>query len=153
MAEVCDVNNRPPAPDENLDDNSIKTILQNSKTIAVVGLSNKPNRESYGVGKYLVTNGYEIFPVHPNIKEWEGKPVYKSLADIPQKIDIVDLFRRSDAIDEMVDDIIAVKPKVVWLQLGIVNNKAAKKFRAAGLLVVQNKCIKIEHYTLVGGGA
>ena len=153
MAEVCDISNRPQAPDENLSNDAIKTLLQNSKTVAVVGLSNKPHRESYGVGKYLVANGYEIFPVHPNITEWEGKTVYKSLADIPQKIDIVDLFRRSEAIDEMVEEIIAAKPKTVWLQLGIVNNEAAKKFRAAGLLVVQNKCMKIEHFTLVGDGA
>ena len=109
MAEVCDVTNRPPEPDENLDDDAIKAVLQNSKTVAVVGLSNKPHRESYGVGKYLVANGYEIFPVHPNVTEWEGNAVYKSLADIPQKIDIIDLFRRSDAIDEMVEEIIAAK--------------------------------------------
>lgn len=150
MTEACDITNRPTKPEKNRTDEEIKTILKSYSTIAIVGLSNKPARESYQVGKYLMENGYTIYPVHPNITEWEGKPVYKTLADIPEKIDIVDIFRRSDAIDEMVDEIIAIKPKVCWLQLGVVNNQAANRLEETGILVIQDKCMKIEHFTLVG---
>jgi len=145
MTDACDITHRPPPPDQNPSEEEIGRLIKESKTIAVVGLSNKPHRESYLVGKYLRDNGYEIIPVHPNISEWEGLKVYKRLSDIPGRVDIVDIFRRADAIGEMTDEIIAKKPKAAWLQLGIVNNEAAAKLRDAGMTVVQDRCLKVEH--------
>ncbi len=148
MSNACDITNRPPAPDENPEQTEIGNLLKNAKNIAVVGLSDKPDRESYRVGLYLVEHGYNVLPVHPNIKTWEGRTVYKSLAQIDLKIDIVDLFRNAEAIGNMVDEIVSVSPLCAWFQLGIVNNNAAKTLRSKGVMVVQDKCIKIEHSAL-----
>lgn len=148
MNNACDITNRPPAPDENPGQVEIENLLKNAKNIAVVGLSDKPERESYRVGLYLVEHGYNVLPVHPNIKIWEGRTVYRSLAEIDLKIDIVDLFRNAEAVGGMVDEIIAVSPLCAWFQLGIVNNSAAKTLRNKGVMVVQDKCIKIEHSAL-----
>ncbi len=151
MSEACDITKRPQEPENNPGPSEIKNILSEAKTIAIIGLSNKPHRESYMVGRYLKDHGYTVIPVHPNIDEWEGLKVYGNLGDIPGDVDIVDIFRRADAIGDLVPEIVAKKPKVAWLQLGIVNNEASKEMRSEGIVVVQNKCMKIEHTTLLGG--
>ena len=127
MAEACDISVRPPAPEGNPGAEEISEIVKNAKTVAVIGLSNKPGRESRDVALYLKERGYDILPVNPKLTEWEGLKCYKSITEVPEGVDIVDIFRRADAIDELVDDIVSRKPKCVWFQLGIVNNAAAGK--------------------------
>ncbi len=148
MAEACDISVRPPTPEGNPDAEQISAIVENAKTIAIIGLSNKPGRESRDVALYLKERGYEILPVNPKLDEWEGLKCYKSIADVPEGLDIIDLFRRADAIDDLVDDIVSRKPKCVWFQLGIVNNAAADRIRSRGIATVQDRCLKIEHALL-----
>jgi len=130
---------------------TIRRILKESKTIAVVGLSDKPDRDSYKVAKYLKQNGYQIIPINPNLSEWEGEKAYASLKDIPSgiRIDVVDIFRRSEFVLGIVDDAIQVRAKAVWMQLEVVNEEAARKAEAAGLLVVMDRCMKIEHSRMI----
>lgn len=127
----------------------IETLLQTSKTIAIVGLSDKPDRDSYQVAEYLQKAGYTIVPVNPNIHEWKGIKAYASLVEIPREIyiGIVDVFRRSEFVGEIVNQASTLRPlpKAIWFQLGIENEKAAEKARNAGMQVIQNKCMKIEH--------
>ncbi|MCS7229368.1 MAG: CoA-binding protein [Candidatus Kryptonium sp.] len=123
----------------------IKEILTKYKTIAIVGLSDKPDRDSYIVAEYLLRNGYKIIPVNPNIDSVFGLKAYPDLLSVPDEIDIVDIFRRPEFVEEIVDQAIQKKAKVVWMQLGVLNEKAAKKAQSAGLKVVMNKCIKVEH--------
>lgn len=121
-------------------------VLRTSKTVAIVGVSNKEDRPSYGVAKYLMENSdYNLYFVNPVVKELFGKPVYASLADIPVKIDIVDVFRKSEDIPGVMDQAIAIGAKNFWMQLGITNEDSARAGEAAGLGVVQDKCIKIEY--------
>ena len=129
-----------------IDQQAIK-VLKSSKTIVVVGLSDKPERPSYAVASYLVEHGYNVIPVNPMITRWKGIPAYRSLNDIPkkEKIDIVDIFRKSEEISPIVDEAIKIGAKIVWMQLGVINEEAAEKARKAGILVVMDKCIKIEH--------
>jgi len=129
----------PPSADPILD------ILTNYKTIAVVGLSSNPARPSYGVTEYIQSSGYQIIPVNPNETDVLGEPSYASLDDVPQKIGIVDIFRRPEEVASVVDAAIRVGAKVVWMQLGIVNEAAAEKAQAAGLTVVMDACMLIEH--------
>lgn len=128
---------------------SIEEILKKSKTIAIVGLSDKPDRPSYGVASYLLEHGYEIFPINPNISEWRGLKVHNSLNEITEKIDIVDIFRKSEDVLSVVQDAIAIRAKTVWMQLGVINEPAAELARKVGLNVVMDKCIKIEHAKLL----
>ncbi|MCA0354142.1 MAG: CoA-binding protein [Chloroflexi bacterium] len=124
----------------------IKQLLSNSKTIAVVGLSNKPDRASYGVAEYMQRAGYKIIPVNPVLKEPVlGEQPVASLSDIKEPIDIVDIFRRAEDVPPVVEEAIAVGAKAIWMQLGIVNHEAAAAAEAAGLEVVMDKCIKVEH--------
>ena len=120
-------------------------ILRSAKTIAVVGLSSNPARASNQVAAYLKIAGYRIIPVNPNEMEVLGEKAYARLEDVPDVIDIVDVFRRSESVPPVVDAAIAVKAKVLWLQLGIENAAAAEKARAAGLAVVENACLLVEH--------
>ena len=121
-------------------------ILKAAKTVAVVGVSDKPDRPSYGVVKWLMANTpYELYFVNPVITELFGQRVYKSLSDIPVKIDLVDVFRNPRDIPPVMDAAIAIGAKVFWMQLGISEADAAEKGLAAGLDVVQNACIKIEY--------
>ena len=120
-------------------------ILAKYKTIAVVGLSSNPARPSHGVGEYMQSFGYQIIPVNPNETDVLGEPSYARLEDAPQKIEIVDIFRRPDLVPPVVDAAIRVGAKVVWMQLGIVNEAAAEKARAAGITVVMDACMLIEH--------
>jgi uncharacterized protein len=123
----------------------ILEILKNHKTIAVVGLSSNPARPSYGVAEYLKSVGYRIIPVNPNEKEVLGEKSYARLEEVPEKIDVVDIFRRAKHVPPVVDGAIHVGAKVVWMQLGIENEAAAEKARAAGLIVVEDACIYVEH--------
>lgn len=120
-------------------------ILTKYKRIAVVGLSSNPARPSYGVTEYMQSAGYQIVPVNPNETDVLGEPSYARLEDIPQKIEIVDIFRRVEEVAPAVDAAIQVGAKVVWMQLGIANQAAAEKARAAGLTVVMDACLLIEH--------
>jgi predicted CoA-binding protein len=125
----------------------IAGLLKGAKTVAVVGLSDKPERASYDVASYLLAHGYRVIPVNPNLSEWKGLKAYPSLRSIPQgeKVDIVDIFRRSEDVPPVVDDAIAIGARAVWMQLGIVNGEAAEKAGRAGLFVVMDRCMKIEH--------
>ncbi len=132
-----------------MDNAEMKTMLANAKTIAVVGLSDKPDRASYGVAQYLQRAGYKIIPVNPQLKEPVlGEQPVASLHDITEPIDIVDIFRRSEDVPPVVADAIAVGAKAVWIQLGIVNDEAVAAAEAAGLEAVQDKCLKVEHARL-----
>src|SRR5258708_7092748 len=120
-------------------------ILTKYKTIAVVGLSSNPARPSYGVTEYMQGSGYHIIPVNPNETDVLGEPSYASLEEVPQKIEIVDVFRRPEEIAPVVDAAIRAGAKVIWMQLGIANEAAAEKARAAGITVVMDACMFIEH--------
>ena len=120
-------------------------ILTKYKTIAVVGLSSNPARPSYGVTEYMQSAGYQIVPVNPNETDVLGEPSYACLQDVPQKIEIVDVFRRPEEVPPVVDAAIKVGAKVIWMQLGIANEPAAEKARAAGLTVIMDACILVEH--------
>ena len=124
----------------------IAELLTNARTIAMVGASDRPDRPSYGVMKFLQSHGYRVFPVNPQItgEHVHGEFVWRELAQIGEPIDIVDIFRRPQAAGEAVDQAIAVGAKAVWLQLGIVNEEAAQRAEQAGLKVVMDHCIKIE---------
>jgi uncharacterized protein len=115
------------------------------KKIAVVGLSSDPSRASYGVARYMQRHGYQVIPVNPNESEILGERAYPSLSDLAEPPDVVDVFRRPEHVAAVVDEAIAVGAKAVWLQLGVIDEQAAQKARDAGLLVVMDRCIKIEH--------
>jgi predicted CoA-binding protein len=123
----------------------IKAILKNYRVVAVVGLSPKPERASHQVAQYLKDHGYRIVPVNPGQKEILGEKCYRSLADIPFPIEVVDIFRNVEAIPAIVDEAIAVGAKVVWMQLGLEEPVSALKAREAGLQVVMDRCLKIDH--------
>ncbi len=134
-------------------DAKLRHILATVRTIAMVGASSNWNRPSYFVMKYLQGKGYRVIPVNPTTagNEQLGERVYASLRDIPDKIDMVDVFRASEVVGPIVDDAIAIGAKVVWMQLGVRNDEAAAKAEAAGLDVVMNRCLKIEHARFHGG--
>jgi len=123
----------------------ILEILKKYKTIAVVGLSSNPARPSYEVAEYMQRVGYKLIPVNPNEKEVLGEKSYARLEDVPEKIEIVDIFRRAEDVPPVVESAITVGAKVVWMQLGIENAEAAERARAAGLIVVEDACIFVEH--------
>ena len=131
------------------DENSIASILRNSKTVAVVGASLKPWRDSGSIGQFLIQKGYDVYPVNPKYGQVYGKKCYPDLKSIQTKIDIVDVFRNPDQVETIVDDAIAIKAGTVWLQLGVVNEKAALKAERAGLNVVMDHCIAVEHSRLI----
>ena len=139
MDEVCEI----PAFETTSDD--IKLILNTVKTIAIVGLSPKEERDSNKVARYLLKEGYRIIPVNPKYQEILGLKSYPSLSVIPEEIDVVDIFRKPSAVYEIVESAISKGAEVIWMQEGIVNNEAAKKAKNAGLRVVMNKCMMKEH--------
>ena len=132
----------------------IAHILKNYKTIAVVGLSHKPHRASFDVARYMQGNGYRIIPVNPNETQVLGEKAYATLLDAAahEKINLVNCFRNSEDIPPIVDEAIAIGAKALWMQLGIANAGAAARAEAAGLLVVQDQCIKIDHRVLKSQG-
>ena len=133
------------------DINTLRRILRESKTIAVVGLSADWFRPSYFAAKYMQEHGYRIIPVNPKYAEILGEKCYRSVRDIPEKIDIVDVFRKTQDVPPIAEDAIAVGAKVLWQQLGVRNQAAADRARAAGLEAVMDRCVKIEHGRLFGG--
>ena len=126
-------------------DDPIAEILKSSKTIAVVGLSSRKLRPSYGVAEYLKSAGYRIIPVNPQETDVLGEKSYARLEDIPEKIDIVDIFRRSEFVPEIVDSAIRIGARAVWMQESVVNPEAAEKAQRAGLFVMMDHCILKEH--------
>ena len=139
----------PPAQ-VNASPEDIARIIKTYRTVAVVGLSSDPGRPSHQVARYLQAHGYRIIPVNPGCQEVLGEKCYASLADIPEPVEIVDVFRNLEAVPGIVGEAIAVGAKVVWLQLGLEHPQAAAQARAAGLEVVMNRCLKIEHASLAG---
>ncbi|MEY4730992.1 MAG: hypothetical protein RL020_2150 [Pseudomonadota bacterium] len=123
----------------------IKAIFTNCKTIAVVGLSDNPARPSYNVALYLQQQGFRIIPVNPKLTEVLGEKCYANLREVPDKIDIVDCFRRSEEMLAIAHDAVAVGAKCLWMQIGVINDEAAKVAETAGLKVVLDKCTKIEY--------
>jgi uncharacterized protein len=123
----------------------IGELLKRTKTIAVVGLSDSPLRPSYGVSAYMQSHGYKIIPVNPSIKGALGEKAVASLAEIEEKIDIVDVFRRPEYVPELVDEAIRLKVPAIWLQEDVIHEEAAEKARKAGIFVVMDKCILKEH--------
>jgi predicted CoA-binding protein len=123
----------------------ITDLLQRSKTIAVVGLSDNPVRPSHGVSDYMQSHGYRIIPVNPRIQSCLGEKAYASLLDIPDKIDIVNIFRRPEFVEEVVEQAIQLKVTAVWMQEDVIHETAAEKARKAGIFVVMDRCILKEH--------
>lgn len=132
------------------DEGSIPEILARSKSVAVVGVSDKPERDSYRVAKYLKEAGFRIFPVNPVIDTWDGQKSYKSLSEIPSevKIDIVDVFRKPEAVMPVLEEALQLKPDTFWMQEGVVNEEAAELAKKKGLTVVMDRCIMKEHKKL-----
>jgi len=133
------------------DINTLRRILHESRTIAVVGLSADWFRPSYFAAKYMQEHGYRVIPVNPKYESILGEKCYKSLRDIPGKVDLVDIFRKSNDVMPIAEEAIAIGAKVLWQQLGVKNEAAAAKARAAGLEAVMDRCVKIEHGRLFGG--
>lgn len=129
----------------------LRRILAHSRTLAVVGLSAQWYRPSYFAAKYMQDRGYRIIPVNPRYDEVLGQKCFPDLRSIPQPVDLVDCFRKPQDIPPIAEDAIAIGAKVLWMQLGIVNDVAAQRASAAGLDVVMNRCVKIEHARILGG--
>ncbi|MBT4126753.1 MAG: CoA-binding protein [Chloroflexi bacterium] len=126
----------------------IRSILAESKTIAVVGISNREDRASKYVSEYMQREGYTIYPVNPNLDEWNGLKVYDSVEDVPVNIDIVDVFRRSSEVLPLTGDVVGTGAKVMWLQQGVVNVQAAELAEQAGVRVIMDSCIMVEHKSM-----
>jgi predicted CoA-binding protein len=124
-----------------ISDQDLIKLLQESKTIAVVGLSSNPARASFGVSRFLQRQGYRIIPVNPAETEVLGERAYPSVHEIPVEVDIVDIFRRSEAVPEVVEDALLKKPRLIWMQEGVVHQEAARKAEAAGIPVVMDRCM------------
>lgn len=123
----------------------IESILKTYKNVAVVGISAKSYRPSFGVASFLKLKGYQIYPVNPGLETVLGEKCYPTLLDVPEPVEIVDIFRRPEYVDEIVDQAIQIGAKVVWMQLGVINENAARKALDAGMAVVMDRCMKIEH--------
>lgn len=135
-----------------MDDSAkLKRILKTSRSIAVVGLSAQWHRPSFFAAKYMQDHGYRVIPVNPTYDTVLGERCYKRLADIPEPVDIVDCFRKSAEIDALAEEAIAIGAKVLWMQLGVRNPAARRRAEAAGLEVVEDRCVKIEHGRFFGG--
>lgn len=134
---------------KNATDPEVTAILQKYKTVAVIGMSKNPEKDAYAIPAYLKNNGYKIIPVNPSADEILGEKAYKKLSDVPGEVDIVDVFRPSDDVPNYVDEVLAKKPKVFWLQLGIHNDEAEERVSSAGIKVVYDKCMLQEHKRLI----
>lgn len=128
----------------------ITELLARTRTIAVVGLSDSPLRPSHGVSAYMQSHGFRIIPVNPQVKEALGEKAYPSLLDVPEKIDIVNIFRRSEFVGEVVDQAIQLKVSAIWMQEEVINEAAAEKARKQGIFVVMDRCILKEHRARFG---
>lgn len=134
-----------PAPS----DEQIKDLLRSARAIAVVGLSSSRHRASFGVSQYMQSAGYRVIPVNPNEREVLGEKAYARLEDVPEKIDVVDVFRKSEFVAEIVDSAIRVGARAIWMQEGVADEAAAQRARDAGLFVIMNSCILKEHRRLL----
>ncbi len=123
----------------------VTELLKRAKTIAVVGLSNQPLRASHGVSAYMQDHGYRIIPVNPKIESCLGEKAYALLLEVPEKIDIVNIFRRPEFVEEVVDQAIQLKVPAIWMQEGVIHERAAERARKAGIFVVMDRCILKEH--------
>jgi len=130
---------------------TLRRVLHESKTIAVVGLSAKWHRPSYFAAKYLQDHGYQIIPVNPNYDEVLGARCYPSLTDIEESVDVVDVFQRSEVVMPIAEQAVEIRAKVFWLQLGVINEEASEYARSNGLEVINDRCMKIEYARLFGG--
>jgi uncharacterized protein len=135
------------------DESGLRELLANTRTIAVLGIKTEAQsgQPAFYVAKYLQDAGLDVIPVpvyYPDVQQILGRPVYRKIADIPGELDMVNVFRRSQDVPPHVDDILAKKPKSVWLQLGIQNDEAARRFAEAGIKVVQNRCLMVDHRNL-----
>lgn len=131
------------------DEHTIKKLLEEARTIAVVGASQKPWRDSNSIAQFLVRKGYSVYPVNPKYKEIDGAVCYPDVRSIPEKIDIVDVFRQSSAVPEVVEDAIAAGAKTLWLQYGVVHEEAAEVAERAGLTVIMDRCIAVDYRQLI----
>ncbi len=131
-----------------LPDSALRDLLTNSRSIAVVGHSDKPYRDSYRIGQYLRESGYRVYAVNPTLTAVEGEPAYPDLQSLPEPIDIMNVFRRPVFLPGVVEEAIAIRAKAVWTQLGVVHPQAEAQARAAGLIVVSNRCILVERERL-----
>ncbi len=129
--------------------NAMRELLADARVIAVVGHSDRPYRTSYRIAQYLRQVGYTVYPVNPTVEQIDGNPSYPSLMDVPEPIDIVNVFRRSEYLPEIVEDAIRVGAKAIWAQLGVYDEAAQQRALEAGLNVVMNACIKVEHARLL----
>ena len=129
---------------------TIQRVIHGARTIAVVGLSNNPLRASYFVGYYLMRHGYRVIPVNPREEEILGEPCFKTLADVPEPVDIVNVFRTPDAVPEIAKEAVARGAKTLWCQFGVINQEGARIAEAGGLSVVMDRCLKVEHARYVG---
>jgi predicted CoA-binding protein len=123
----------------------VAELLRTAKNIAVIGLSDNPMRPSYGVSAYMQSQGYRVIPVNPQIESCLGEKAYASLLEVPEKIDIVNIFRRPEFVEEIVDEAIQLKVPAIWMQEDVIHEKAAEKARKAGMFVVMDRCILKEH--------
>jgi predicted CoA-binding protein len=135
---------------QNPDDDEIRRLLEHVRRIAVVGLSPKPHRDSHRVARYLFERGYEIIPVYPREEEILGQKVYRRLQDIPGAVDLVDVFRRSEELPGTIDDALSKGAGALWLQLGCIDEEGAGRAREAGLSVVMDRCLMVDHARLLG---
>lgn len=131
------------------DNERLRKMLESAEVIAVVGHSDKPHRTSYRIAQYLRDAGYRVYPVNPTVDQIDGEKSYASLADVPEPIDIVDVFRRSEYLEGVVDDAVEVGAKAVWAQQGVADEAAAQKAEEAGLDIVMDRCIKVDHARLL----
>ena len=130
---------------------TLRRILQDTRVIAMLGLSANWYRPSYFAAKYMLDHGYQVIPVNPSYGEVLGQKCYATLRDIPHKIDMVDCFRKSEEMPQIADEAITIGARVLWMQIGVINDSAAAKARKAGLEVVMDRCVKIEYARLFGG--
>jgi len=139
-----------PEPYRNPDDERIRELLESARRIAVVGLSPKPHRDSNRVARYLLERGYEVVPVYPREEEILGRKAYRRVQDVLGPLDLVDVFRRSDALSAIVDDALAARAPALWFQLACVDEAGARRATAAGVTVVMDRCLMVDHARLLG---
>ena len=135
-------------PHQNPSDETLRTLLTEARTIAIVGASSSPDRPSHGIMKKMLAAGYRVFPVNPRETEVLGQKAFASLRDIPEKVDIVDVFRKAEDTPPIADEAVAIGAKAIWLQSGISNDETARRAEAGGLLAVMDACIGVEHSVL-----
>jgi predicted CoA-binding protein len=135
-------------PHQNTTDDQLRKLLTDARTIAMVGASSSPDRPSHGIMKKMLAAGYRVIPVNPRESEVLGQKAYPSLRDVPEKVDIVDVFRRAEDTPPIADEAVAIGAKALWLQSGIVNDETARRAQAGGLLAIMDMCIGVEHALL-----